>query len=311
MKTYPYQASGIKQGLTKLFTSDFIYVLKTGGSVAALGLVLMAVVGVLLRNPVMAQSTATGVVKSIERQSPNVTATLSERDKKALLEAKAKSLISLDPTLTHSLLKGRVTREQMIAAHKANPQSRISQKVSSNEQNLADKSSVYHSFSIYEASTRLYEDSDYDGFYQTFGVTFDADVDTVGGPNTALVFAELYLSQDGGPWVHYFTTESFIISGNSNLDDYEVLTTLNAGYDMDHYDVLIDLYEVGYGDIVASISSNETDALYALPLESSELDSDTGYVEVTVTEVSSGSLSFLGLVLIGGLALVRRKLAIS
>ena len=74
---------------------------------------------------------------------------------------------------------------------------------------------------------------------------------------------------------------------------------------MDHYDVLIDLYEVGYSEVVASISANDTDGLYALPLESSGLDSEL--VQVSTSEGSGGgslSMLFIGLVAMVGL---RRK----
>jgi hypothetical protein len=61
-------------------------------------------------------------------------------------------------------------------------------------------------FRIYDAQTVLSGDDDEDGFFHRFRVTFDADVDH----GDAFVYARLYLSFEGGPWNHYFTTDVFI-----------------------------------------------------------------------------------------------------
>ena len=172
-----------------------------------------------------------------------------------------------------------------------------------------NRAPVYHSFSIYDASSRLFEDFDYDGFYQTFSVTFDVDVYGNYLNERADLFAELYLSRNGGPWVHYYTTEVFSIYGDSQQDNYEVLTTLYTGYVTDHYDVLIDVYEVGYSDVVATINADQVDGLYALPLESSDRDRERE-PDVIIVEESGGSLSVLGLLLLGlfaGLRLNRTR----
>ncbi|PMG41869.1 choice-of-anchor H family protein [Shewanella sp. 10N.286.52.B9] len=164
-------------------------------------------------------------------------------------------------------------------------------------------------FTIYQAYSHLYDDFDEDGFYQTFTVTFDADVYGFSVGEPANVYAELYLSRNGGPWQHYYSTDIFTIYGEAEDDSYEVLTTLAQGYKTDYYDVLIDLYEVGYEDIVATISSEEADSLYALPLESS--DRDTVYIEEEIIEteviVSGGSTSGVMLILAVGLLIMRRK----
>ena len=60
------------------------------------------------------------------------------------------------------------------------------------------------------------------------------------------MYAELYLSKNGGPWIHYYTTDNFVIDGDTTDDEHEVITTLRTGYISDEYDVLIDLYEVGF-----------------------------------------------------------------
>ena len=155
----------------------------------------------------------------------------------------------------------------------------------------------YADFDIYSATSFLHEDYDGDGYYQTFSVTFDADIYSYTENQLGEVYALLYLSKNGGPWTHYFTTDTFLIEGDTDLDEYEVITTFVSGYRSDHYDVLIDLYQIGYNDIVASLSSDDSNALYALPIESAEYDQV--YVEVVeVVEVSGGSMHWLILILL-------------
>ena len=201
------------------------------------------------------------------------------------------------------LVSGPKTREEMINAHKKGliPVKYLPQKAMGDAQaNVpsAFANKVTNEFAIYEASSRLFEDDDNDGFYQTFSVTFDADVYGYYPNQHADVYAEMYLSRDGGPWVHYYTTDIFTVVGDSTEDDFEVLTTLNSGYAADYYDVLIDLYEVGYTDIVATVNSDDFDSLYALPLESSDRDYiDNG--NSSSEGHGGGSMSFIALLGLG------------
>jgi hypothetical protein len=131
-------------------------------------------------------------------------------------------------------------------------------------------------------------------------VTFDADILSYHSELhfASEVYAELYLSRNGGPWIHYYTTDSFIIDGDTTDDEHEVITTLNTGYLSDEYDVLIDLYEVGFEDIIATVSAEDISGLYALPLESANND-------VIYIEHHGGSLSLIGLCFIFIIALKR------
>ncbi|MCE9678132.1 choice-of-anchor H family protein [Shewanella sp. AS1] len=209
-------------------------------------------------------------------------------------QAGAEQLTQLAPSQTV-----RKTREQVIAERQSTGYSSESVEGEKNAplKSAAQRlnSGIYRQFAIYEASSRLFTDYDYDGFYQTFSVTFDADVYGYYSGEYAQVFADLYLSRNGGPWELYHTTDVFTIVDNASDDDFEVLTTLYSGYPSDHYDLLIDLYEVGYWDIVATISSDDVEDLYALPLESS--DRDEYYIDGVTTEVviRGGSVSFFGL----------------
>lgn len=207
-------------------------------------------------------------------------------------------------------LAPRKTRAQVIAERQALTLSSSdagTKTLKSSAQRL--EAGIYHEFAIYEASSRLFEDIDYDGFYRTFSVTFDADVHSYYLGEHANVYADLYLSRNGGPWELYHTTDVFTIVDDASDDDFEVLTTLHTGYPTDHYDVLIDLYEVGYSDIVATISSDDLDDLYGLPLESADRDQYVVEEVVTEVEVSGGSLSvgwLFGLLGLGWLSLIRR-----
>ena len=145
------------------------------------------------------------------------------------------------------------------------------------------------SFSIYNAFSYLLDDYDGDGYYQTFSVVFDADLLSYSSLSSAQVYAELYLSQNGGPWLYYHTTDDFVIYGDGEDDEYEVITTLHQGYKSDNYDVLIDLYEVGFENIVATYSSDDNNALYALLLESADIDIE--YVVVFYDDYA-GSITF-------------------
>jgi hypothetical protein len=155
--------------------------------------------------------------------------------------------------------------------------------------------SNFADFAIYGATSYLQDDYDGDGFYQTFSVSFDADIYSYTPNQLGEVYALLYISKNGGPWTHYYTTDNFLIEGETDLDEYEVITTFLSGYSADHYDILIDLYQEGYSDIVASYSSDDSNALYALSLESA--DYDEPYIEVVeVIEVShGGSVSIITL----------------
>ena len=150
----------------------------------------------------------------------------------------------------------------------------------------ASHTHVTHDFSIFDATTLLLHDDDGDGYYHYFSVIFDADVST----GSAEVYARLYLSLDGGPWNHYFTTEAFTIVEDAALDEYEVVTALIADYPPGYYDILIELYEVGWPDVVASRGPFEDYDLNYLPLEDEDYDYvyvDDGYVDYGVS-VSGG-----------------------
>ena len=173
-----------------------------------------------------------------------------------------------------------------------NPLSNSGKRVKKTPKSLSSKGQV---FLIYDAFALLNFDEDGDGFHHNFSVVFDADVE----PGFAYVYADLYLSLEGGPWNHYFSTDDFSIEGSSDVDEYEVATELNVGYPSGYYDVLIELVDADTGELVDAVDSLDFAGLAALPLEDSERDA-LGLAVVSHGH-GGGSLSWLlaGLALLG------------
>ncbi len=103
-------------------------------------------------------------------------------------------------------------------------------------------------FSIYDADVELLSDIDGDGFHHALNVIFDVDVDYEG----ATLYAKLYLSREGGPWIQYTTSALFNIFQNDTGDTYEMTTELIDGYSPGYYAVLVEIYSLNHVDMVAS-----------------------------------------------------------
>ena len=124
-------------------------------------------------------------------------------------------------------------------------------------------------FYLYDAGSQLRVDRDRDGYYSEFQIRFDADSEI----GDALVYARLYLRRVGeSDWELYHTTDDFWIHGESGDDDYYVTTSLDDGFATSEYDILIDLYEVGFDGIVATLDPLDDVDLLDLPLEEVGLD---------------------------------------
>lgn len=139
-------------------------------------------------------------------------------------------------------------------------------------------------FYFYGAWSTLLSDRDQDGYHAEFKVRFDADVNF----GDAYVYARLYLRRAGErDWYLYRETDEFYINGQSPGDDYYVTTRLDDGYPTGEYDVLVDLYESGYGDIVATIGPLDSGALSYLPLEEAGLDIPADIPGYSIRSVST------------------------
>ena len=137
---------------------------------------------------------------------------------------------------------------------------------------------------IYDALTTLISDFDDDGFYHRFSVAIDADTIY----STSWVYVKLYLSYEGGPWNYYASSDDFHIHGDSELDIHVVETELAEGFPAGYYDILIELYDAEYGDLLHSYGPYDDGSLSALPLEDSVYDSDYYSAGITTEVVVSG-----------------------
>lgn len=147
-------------------------------------------------------------------------------------------------------------------------------------------------FSIYNVSTELISDFDYDNFYHRFSITIDAD--TV--YESAAVYAKLYLSYEGGPWNYYASSDTYHIYAESGLDAFIIETELADGFSAGYYDVRIELYDADYNQWILSYGPYDDSSISSLPLEDSFKDShfiDATYpVETEVIIAGSGSMNF-------------------
>ncbi len=123
-------------------------------------------------------------------------------------------------------------------------------------------------FWFYSADIELFADDDRDGYYHGIDLWFDADTVYL----SAEVYAVVYLSLDGGPWIEYAETENFTIFGASGTDDYVIVTELLSGYPTGSYDVLIELFDAWDNSFVADLGPESTSELAFLPLEDAGRD---------------------------------------
>ncbi|MES9969301.1 MAG: choice-of-anchor H family protein [Candidatus Thiodiazotropha sp.] len=148
--------------------------------------------------------------------------------------------------------------------------------------------------SIFDAHAVISRDDDHDGYYHRLKVAFDADT----SGDEVWVYARLYLSLEGGPWNHYYTTEEFPISGDVSDDEYEVVTRLLDGYPTGYYDVLIELYDADYDLLEVNYGPYEDGDLAVLPLEDYYRD-----------DYGGGGASGLFMLLLGLLAVIKPYLS--
>lgn len=121
---------------------------------------------------------------------------------------------------------------------------------------------------VYDAFVELDSDLDGDGHFHFLRVVFD--VDSV--YTSAWVFADLYLSADGETWEHFYSTDDFLVEGQTSFDEYEVETELVSGYPRGYYDVLIELYDADYVEYVDEFGPAQSPAMSLLPLEDQHAD---------------------------------------
>ncbi len=145
-------------------------------------------------------------------------------------------------------------------------------------------------FYIYDADVEMLSDIDHDGFHHALNVTFDVDVDYGHGH----LYAKLYLSREGGPWIRYATSDLFEVFEDDASDAYQVTTELVEGYHTGFYAVLIEIYSFNH---IGMVTSEILDHHYLgrnIMLEDLSRDEVYVYEEVVVTNTyGAGSFSVL------------------
>ncbi|MCW8936090.1 MAG: choice-of-anchor H family protein [Gammaproteobacteria bacterium] len=159
-----------------------------------------------------------------------------------------------------------------------------------------------NAFNIYNVTTELISDFDYDGFYHRFSVEIDADTIY----DVSYVYAKLYLSYEGGPWNYYATSSAYHIYGNSENDAFVIESELTDGFPSGYYDVRIELYDADYNEWLTSYGPYDDASISTLPLEDSYSDDSNieiiHPVQTDVVVVGRGSMG-IWLLLLSALVL--------
>lgn len=152
--------------------------------------------------------------------------------------------------------------------------------------------SSVNEFWIYDSWVRLQQDLDYDGYFSTFSVEFDADTIFVDAP----VYAVLYLGQNGVYDAIHVSSE-FFIYGEDSSDSFVIESTLVSGFPSYDYDILLELYDAQTEQLVAFSDGYDNAEFAFVPLES---ETNEYIVEdtVVIVEEHGGTLNWATLLFI-------------
>jgi len=163
---------------------------------------------------------------------------------------------------------------------------------------------------VYDVSTELISDFDYDGYFHRYSVAIDADTIF----DTSYIYARLYLSYEGGPWNYYASSDNYHIHGDSEMDTFIIETELADGYPAGYYDLRIEIYDAETDVWLTSYGPYDDVSLSALPLEDSYDDSprDIAWypVETEIIVASHGGSSNWLMMTLTLLVLVTRLIAV-
>jgi len=189
-------------------------------------------------------------------------------------------LVNDDSIVLSSAVKSQAIVENVLRASPVN--------TDVGQRNIANR--YDQNFWIYNADVELISDFDGDGYHHALNVIFDVDVNY----DVATVYAKLYLSREGGPWIQYNTSDLFDIVEDDVGDEYEVSTELVDGYPSGYYQVLIEIYSLNHGDMVASGIYDYHNLGKDIMLEDLHRDEVVVYEQVeVVTEYGAGSFSLI------------------
>lgn len=152
----------------------------------------------------------------------------------------------------------------------------------------------HNDYSLFDASTLLLYDEDGDGYHHEFSVTID--VDTLF--EHSVIYADLYLSYQGGPWIYYASSNVMDIYSDEYDDTFSIETKLVNGYPTGYYDMKINVYDAQTDQYLLSYDHHNDDSLYAIPLEDSNRDSYYHYESDLVVSHGTGSNDWLGLLML-------------
>jgi hypothetical protein len=164
------------------------------------------------------------------------------------------------------------------------------------------------SYSISRVQVSLHTDTDFDGYYRRLDLSFDANVYS----GSAYIYANIYLSFEGGPWNLLYTSSNFKITENSMMDEYVVETELDSGYPAGYYDVLIELYDAYSNQFLVDYGPYDSSELSALPMEDRRNDLSENYNDGSYDAYAfygAGSFGWTSLLFLSGLLPLKRSLS--
>lgn len=141
-------------------------------------------------------------------------------------------------------------------------------------------------FWLFDVTINLQHDYDSDGYYSDFSISFDFDTHLT----SSLVYAVLYVSSPGQPWIEYAVTGDFFISGSGASDTYTIHATLDSGYQTGLYDHYIEIYDASTHAYLAGFGPHDSHVLHSLPFESTPYDYNRGIASVSLSFTGTGAV---------------------
>lgn len=155
-------------------------------------------------------------------------------------------------------------------------------------------------FWIFDAWFTYDNDVDYDGYYSSFTLEFDADSVYSRAP----VYAVIYLGKND-LYDPIYVTSVFDIYGDASDDSLILENELISGYPNNDYDILIELYDAHTEQLVAFVDAYDDADLAYTSLESMDYEVVYTEPEVVVVTEHGGSLGWISVVLLAGIAVYR------
>ena len=152
---------------------------------------------------------------------------------------------------------------------------------------------------FYDAWMTLYTDRDYDGYYASFDLEFDADTNYYQAP----VYAIIYLGTNDY-YEAFHVTSVFNLYSDSSDDSVLLESELVTGYPSNDYDILIELIDAQTDQVLATVDAYEDADLSYQSMESS--DYDRPVTSEIVVETHGGSWGVLTSIVLLLTILLRR-----